>query len=56
MTKIEKEIYKEARIPNVNKILGEKRKFDASGPNAENELGANNSGTSNKLAKFAVPE
>ena len=56
MTKIEKEIYKEARIPNVGHILGEKRKLEDSGPNLENELGANDPGTSNKLARFAAPE
>jgi hypothetical protein len=56
MTKIEKEIYKEARIPNVSQLLGEKRKLESSGLNVGNELGANDSGTSNKLARFAAPE
>ena len=56
MTKIEKEIFKEARIPNVRNTSAENKKRELSVLNEGNESDAVDSKTSNKLARFSAPE
>ena len=56
MTKTEKEIFKEARVPNVCNTFMANKKRELSVLNAENESDAIDSRTSNKLARFAAPE
>ena len=53
MTKQEKELYKELRMPNLSNVIGEKRKRESSGVEIE-KGNENDQTTSNKLAKFAA--
>lgn len=56
MTKTEKEIYKELRVPKTTDLSGGKRKHESSDLNTDKKLEANIPRSVNKLAKFAAPQ
>ena len=56
MTKTEKEIYKEPRIPKVSQPIGGKRKREPTELSEEKDGESSHLKTSTKLSKFAAPQ